>query len=308
MKRIDASQTGIFDIAWSPDGKWLTYVSGDEVRLANVETQEIRIIGSGRSPSLTPQLSVLLERDDEILLVEGSGTRTALAGRDLVRDTPKREPALSPDGRLFVAVVCNVFDKTSQSLNAYPHRHFLAVIPMRDGKPILTREQWYGGKAAWFPRGDRFTHFEFDSTAGPQVHVVSAGGERQHTVAGLYPAISPDEAHIAARPRGGGSVVVYGLKGPGEDIETTVVRVPAAEIGRPTANPPIWLDNRLILVDEGGIVWRIDTRRDKAEEMRRIPAPVERRRQSMIASPDRSLIAMEVAGEKGFELCVLPPN
>ena len=76
MKRIDASEKGIFEISWSPNGEWLTYVLGDdEVRLANVVTNEVRTIGKGRSPSLTKDMKVLLERDDEIVLVEGSGER-----------------------------------------------------------------------------------------------------------------------------------------------------------------------------------------------------------------------------------------
>ena len=85
MKRIDASPTGIFDITWSADGKWLAYVSGDdEVRIANVETGEIRIIGPGRSPYISDDQKVVLERDGEIVLVSGSGSKTLLTKKDVV--------------------------------------------------------------------------------------------------------------------------------------------------------------------------------------------------------------------------------
>ncbi|MCP4606682.1 MAG: hypothetical protein GY847_40270 [Proteobacteria bacterium] len=307
MKQLDASPKGIFDISWSPDGKWLAYVAGDEeIRLANVESGEIRVIGPGRSPSMTGDLTVVLERSHEILLVTGAKTKTLVTKKDIVKESPKQCPILSPDGSLVLLSVCNVFDKESQSRNAFSYRHFLALAPLSKGKPILTDEQWYGGSAVWFPNGERFAHFEFDSTAGPQVHIVRSDGKHDGTVAGLYPSISPDGSRIAVRPRGGGSLVVYTSKGSWEnkDIDTVVLKIPSGSSSRASATPAIWLDNRLVIVDEGGQLWRIDTKRDKADEAKKIPMPTQRRKHSMIASPARDLLAIEVAVDNGFELRV----
>ena len=310
MKRIDASKEGIFDLSWSPDGKWIAYVLDDnEVRLANAETGEIRVIGPGCFPGLTKDLSVVLERNDELVLVTATGTRTVLGKRDLIKDTPKRRPSLSPSGSSVVAAVCNVFDKESQSRNAYPHRHFLAVMSLAGGGPTLTSEQWYGGTTVWFPGEKLFAHFEFDSTGGPRVHVLEAGGKRLGTMAGLYPSVSPDGDRIAVRPRGGGTVVVYKSKNgtwSDDDIETSVVRIPSPSDSRLSATPPIWIDTRFVLVEEGGTVWRLDIKRDKAEEMKKLPLPTQRRRHSMIASPSRDMLAMEVEAEGGFELRLIP--
>lgn len=307
MKRIDASPEGIFDIAWSPDGKWVAYVAGvEEVRLANVETGEIRVIGPGRSPNITIDNRVIIERNEEISLVSSDGERIIVAKKDLVKDTPKCSPVLSPDSSTIVFAVMNVFDKVSQAQNAYPYRHFVAIAPVNGGKPILTTDQWYGGTVTWFPDGKRFAHFEFDSTSGPQIHVISADGKREGTMAGLYPSVSPDGTHLAARPKGGGTLVVYTTKGAwnDEEIETAVWKIPAAGQSSVNATPPMWLDNRHVIVAEGGSVWRMDTRRDKSDEMKKLPVPTERRKYSMISSPSRELIAAEVACENGFELRV----
>ncbi|MCP4679036.1 MAG: hypothetical protein GY854_26805 [Deltaproteobacteria bacterium] len=309
MKRIDASKDGFFEASWSPDGKWLTYVAGeDEVRLANVETGEMRVVGKGLSPGITKDNAVVLGRDQQIVLVTGGGEKVLLSKKDLVKDTPKQGPSVSPDGSLALASVCNVFDKESQSKNAYAYRHFLAVVPIGGGKPRLTREQWYGGASVWFPDGKRFAHFEFDSTGGPQTHIVAVDGTHEGTLAGLYPSISPDGTRLAVRPRGGGSLVVYTSKSSWNniDVETSVMRIPGGGETRTSATPPIWLDNRHTLVVESGRIWRIDTKRDKPEEMKKLPAPTERRKHSMIASPSRNMLAIEVEAGEGFELGTIP--
>ncbi len=309
MKRIDASKDGIFDIAWSKDSTWLTYLNGAaNVRMANIESGEIREIGQGTSPGITDQMGIVLERNDEIVLISGKGEKTLVSKKDLLRDAPKRGPVVSPAGDMVVGVACNVFDKESELKNAYAFRHFLFGVPLDSGKPFVTGEQWYGGTLCWFPDGDRLAHFEFDSTAGPQTHIVSKTGERLGSLAGMYPAASPDGKRIAVRPRAGGSLVVYSSKETwgDQDVETSVMRIPAQSSGKVSANPPVWLDTRFVLLDEGQAIWRIDTKRDKAEEMKKIPLPVQRRKRSMVASPNREWLALEVPADEGTELRVLP--
>ena len=307
MKRIDVSEKGVFDIDWSPDGKWVTYMLGDEIRIVDLETLEISIIGEGRCPHITADRSVVFERNDEILLASGGGTRTLVSKKDIVKETPKRSPFPSPDNETMVIVVCNVYDKSSQALNSFPYRHFWALSQLGRDKGILTREQWYGGAVIWFPDSTRFCHFEFDSTAGPQIHIVNKAGEREGTVAGLYASISPDGKSIASLPKGGGSIVVYTSKGgwTDDDIDASIVRIPNTSLGRPSATPPIWVDNRLLLLHEEKNIWRIDTKKDKAEEMKKIPLPTTRRQPTIVPSPSRDKLAMEVASDNGFELCVV---
>lgn len=309
MKRIDASESGIFEISWSPDGEWITYVRGEnEVCLANAHTGEIRVVGPGAHPGIAADKSVVIERDDHILKISGSGTSVVSAPKDLVKNSPKRLPVLSPDGRHMVFVVCNIYDKKSESLNAYPYRHFLALADLDSGKSKVLEDQWYGGTVDWFPGSERFAHFEFDSTGGPQVHILRLDGKKEGVVSGLYPSISPDGKQIAARTKTGGALAVYSTKAGWEEqnVEMRVSRFPAEGDGRRSANPAIWLDNRLLLADEGGLLWRIDTRRDKAEEHKKIPVPARRRKPSMAASPNRELLAMECEGDGAFELRVYP--
>ncbi|MDD5309683.1 MAG: hypothetical protein PHU25_20380 [Deltaproteobacteria bacterium] len=307
MKRIDASPEGIFDVSWSPDGRWLAYVrGGTEVCIANVETGEIRVVGPGAYPNLTSDMSVVLERDDQILRVQGAGAQTLVSTDGIVRGTPKHAPLVSPDGALVLLHVSNVFDKWSQARNAYPYRHFMAIAPLGAGKPVLTAEQWYGGSTVWFPDSRRFAHYEFDSTGGARIHVVSAEGVHQGTMAGLFPSVSPDGARIAAKPRGGGNVVVYSSRGSwaNEEVETAVLKLPEST-GRLSATPPMWLDNRLVVIDEGDKMWRVDIKKDKAEEMHQLPAPTLRGRHTMALSPERERIALEVAVDGGFALGVV---
>jgi hypothetical protein len=205
-------------------------------------------------------------------------------------------------------VVCNVFDKESETKNAYAFRHFVAITRTAGGKPVLTREQWYGGSSCWFPDGERFAHYEFDSTGGARIHVVGAGGDPEGTVFGLFPSVSPDGQRIACKPRGGGTVVVYTNRSGSwakDAVEASVLKIPESD-GRISASPPQWLDNRMVLVDEGGKLWRIDTRKDNAEEMKKIPVPTLRGRHAMVVSPSREMLALEVATEGGFDLCVAP--
>ncbi len=307
MKRIDASKEGIFDISWSSDDKWLCYVSGETIRLANVESGDIRDIGPGSSPSVTDDLKVVFEREDEIFVMNGSATKLLVTKKQLVKDSPKRSPLISPDGKRVLFVVCNVFDKISQDQNAYQYRHFVGFASVDKGKQQLTESQWYGGSATWFPNNQQVAHFEFDSTAGPRVHVISDKGESLGTLAGTYPGVSPDSSRLAVRPRSGNSLVVYSTKGGWSDdeVEMSVVKIPVETEVRASATPPIWLDNRLVLAVSDGTIWRVDTRGDKTEEMKKLPVPTERRKYSMIAAPSRDKLAMEVAVENGYELQVI---
>jgi len=308
MKRIDASPGGITWVSWSPDSQWVAYVrGGGEVCIANAETGEIRVVGEGSSPGLTSDLSVVMERNDEIVFVTGRGEKTLVSRADLTKDTPKRAPLVSPDGERVLFVVHNVFDKTSQSKNAYPYRHFLAVSPIGGGRATLTDEQWYGGTCAWFPDGEQFAHYEFDSTGGARVHVVGADGEHRGTIFGHYPGISPDGQRIAVKPKGGGAVVVYTKREAWtkDGVDAAVLRIPESA-GRIGGSAPMWLDNRFLMVEEGGRTWRLDSRRDKGEELKRMPSPADRGRRTVSLSPSRELVALEAQVEGGFELRLYP--
>ena len=309
MKRLDASEQAVADIHWSPDGKWVSYTLGGEIRLADIETDEIRIIGPGAYPRLTADHRVIFEKDGEIFSAAAGSTKTLISKTDIVKDSPKGLPHLSPDSELLLFCIYNVYDKVSQSLNAYPYRHFLGQATSMGHKAGMTSQQWYGGDIAWFSDGSRFIHFEFNSTAGPQIHIVRREDfSEEGRVSGLYPSVSPDNRQIAAKPRNGGSVVIYGTRGgwTDADITTSVVKIPVEKSARPSAIPPIWIDNRTLLVPEGDAVYRIDTKKDKAEILKKMPLPTDRRKSSMVPSPDRENLAVEVAVEGGFELRVLP--
>ena len=78
------------------------------------------------------------------------------------------------------------------------------------------------------------------------------------------------------------------------------------------AKPKVYLlpwdrrDELASFLEEAGAVWRLDTRRDKAEQLKKHPLPTARRQHSMIASPSREQLAIEVEIDGGFELRVLP--
>ncbi len=309
MKRLDASEKGILEISWSPDSHWVVYTIGDEIRLANADTGEIRTVGEGSAPRMTTEQRVVFEQDGEIWTAVGTGSRTILTKNQVVKESPKGLPLPSPDGKTMIYVIFNVFDKVSQSLNAYPYRHFIGMANPSGGDAKMTREQWYGGGAVWFPDSSRFAHFEFDSTAGPQVHIVNRKGKKEGAVAGLYPSISPDGTHLSAKPRSGGSVLVYNGKGGWkiDAVQMTAVKLPVTESSRPSANPPIWLDNRVLLVVDGGGAYRVDTKKEKAELIKKFVMPTDRRTPTLVPSPDREQVAMEVEVNGGFELRVGKP-
>jgi hypothetical protein len=160
---------------------------------------------------------------------------------------------------------------------------------------------------AWFPDSGRFAHYEFDSTGGARIHVVGVDGTLEGSMFGLYPSISPDGQRIACKPRSGGTVVVYtGKRGWDKDgVETIVLKLPESQ-GRISASPPLWLDNRFVVIDEGGKLWRVDTRRDHTEELAKLPVPTLRGKHAMALGPERDRLALEVPVDAGFELVVVP--
>jgi hypothetical protein len=309
MKRMDVSEKGILEISWSPDSQWVVYTAGDEIRLCNAESGEIRTIGKGRHPRMTTEQRVVFELEGEILTAVGTGARTIISKHQLVKEAPKGLPLPSPDGKSMIFVVFNVYDKVSQSLNAYPYRHFIGRATPSGGEARMTKEQWYGGGAFWFHDSSRFAHFEFDSTAGPQIHIVDRKGKKDGILAGLYPSVAPDNVHLAAKPRNGGSIMVYSTKGGWDDenVSMSVIKLPITESVRPSATPPVWLDNRTLLVLEGDAAFRVDTKKEKAEQLKKFAMPSERRTATLVPSPDREQVAMEVAVDGGFELRVGRP-
>jgi Tol biopolymer transport system component len=306
MKKLDSSENGIFEISWSKNSDWIAYVRGDdEICIANVETGEIRVIGKGSSPCFNADNDILLEREGQIFLAGKTGEQLLFSTSDLVKNSTKRAPCTSVDGTKVVFVVNNVFDKESQNKNAYPYRHFLAIGEARQGvKPKLYNYQWYGGAVTWFPSGDRFVHFEYDSTGGARIHIVNVKGKIEGTMFGLYPSVSPDEKRIACKPKNGQNIVVYINKNDSWDknqVETAVYKLPKSA-GRLSASPPQWLDNRFVLVDEGDKIFRVDTRKEDSTEMKKLPVPTMRGKQTMAVSPHRELIAMEVESDGKFDL------
>ncbi len=309
MKRLDASEHAVTDISWSPDGKWVAYVLGEEIRIANIETNEIRIIGQGTSPRITSDMRIIFEKQGEIYVAAAGNVRSIISKSDIVKETNKGFPIPSPNGETLLFCVFNVFDKVSQSLNAYPYRHFIGQSNLVGQKAKVTSQQWYGGDMVWFDHSQSYLHYEFDSTVGPQIRMINIEGKAQCKMIGLYPSISPDSRQVAAKPRNGGAVVIYSTKGEwsNDSITTEVIKIPLDKSVRPSAVAPIWLDNRTLIVPEGDNVFRIDTKKDKAETLKKIPLPTNRRRTSMVPSPDRENIAMELEVEGGFELRVMSP-
>ena len=310
MKIIDAAPEGITQISWSPNGEWIAYVRGeDEVCIANISTDEIRVIGKGACPGITSDNTVILERNNEILAIGTTGEKLLFGINDLVKNSPKRAPVLSFDGTKIAFVANNVFDKDSQTKNAYPYRHFIALGDVKSKKATMTREQWYGGTMLWFPDGSHFVHFEYDSTGGAQLHILTAKGEHEGTVFGLYPSVSPDGRKIACKPKSGGNVVIYTCKDKWhkDTLEAVVMKIPQNS-GHLSATPPLWIDNRHVLVDETEKVWRVDTRRDNPTQINKFSAPTSRGESTWSISPTRELLAMEVKGKDQFELQITKLN
>ncbi|MCU0664398.1 MAG: hypothetical protein MUC50_18970 [Myxococcota bacterium] len=305
MKKLTASADGIFDFAWSSDSSWLAYSEGGNAYILNAKSGEIRTVGKGECPGITKSLSIVIERDNQIWLITGNQERVLVSSSDLVKDAPKRIPTVSHDGEWVLFVVSHVYDKRSESQNAYPHRHFYGLVQAEGGKPRMIGEQFYGGGAVFFPDGKYFAHYEYDSTGGPQIHVVDLDGKKRVSLPGLHPSISPDGKQIAGWPKGGGALVLHSTRGEWtkSEVETRILSLPSSGQRRTAANPPIWLDNRLLLVDDSeNSLLRIDTKKDKPEDFKKAPVPSARRRPTMVISPSREWLALEVEIESGFEL------
>jgi Tol biopolymer transport system component len=311
MKCLDRSTQGFTDMTWSPDGRRLAWVKDfDSICVVDVDEDASPImVASGTHPAFTADGTLLLERKDEIFRTTASGDRRFIGLNELLDNTPKRMPFCSPDGKRVIFVVDNIFHKESQSRNAYPYRTFLAMASTDDAiRPaLLPHQQWCGGTISWMPNDNSgFLHYEYDSTAGARIHMVDAEGNTRMTTFGLFPAMSPDGRRLACKPKGGQNIVVYTRQGDlweREHLDTAVCRLP--EGGRLTGSSPLWLDNRYLLVDEGGKVFRVDSHKQRAEEITSIPAPALRGSETMCLSPDRTRLALERDAGDAFELCLV---
>jgi len=309
MKRVDQSETGFSDLTWSPDGTQVAYVRGeDEICRSAVDTDAVpMMVARGVCPAFNVDGGILFEKGDEILLNRNGTTAVFIGRSDVIEGTAKRRPCTSMDGKSLLFVIDNVFHKDSQSKNAWPWRTFLGMARATSApRPkILPRQQWYGGDFTFLPDGG-FLHYEYDSTAGARIHMVDVNGETVFTTFGLYPAVSPDGRRLACKPKGGQALVIHTRRGDtwnGEELDTVVCKLP--EGGRLSGSPPIWTDNRFVLMDENNQLFRVDTRNQSVEEMKKIPAPALRGSHTMAISPDRGRLALEVPVDGGFEIRVV---
>jgi hypothetical protein len=267
------------------------------------------MVATGSCPGFNADGDIIFEKNDQICLAGSKGEKILVKKGEVVSGSANRRPAVSLDGQKIVFVLDNIFHKESQDKNAYPYRSFLGIANATgSSKPkILPKQQWYGGVTEWLPDGN-FLHYEYDSTSGARIHMVdTATGKDIAIMSGLYPSMSPDRKRIACKPKGGQNVVVYVKRGEQWDsanMDTSVIKLP--EGGRLSGSAPVWLDNRFVLIDEAGRLFRVDTRKETAEEMKKVPVPQMRGSQTIVISPNRELLAVEVAVENGFELRIVP--
>jgi len=312
MTRILDTHEFIGQADWSPDGQLLVYARGDGgiwAASTKDDPKPFKIFNHGTHPSWVQDRAVLAESSGEILLAgtDGGEKKVLVRKSDIFSPSVKDNPTGHPPKGIFVFTCHFLFDKESQSKNAYPFRHMLGLGSLDASRPRLVRQQWYGGTMVWFPDGERFAHFEYDSTGGAQIHVVAASGEEEAVMGGHFPAVSPSGAEIAARPKGGGGLLILKRRGATwntDEIETVVLRLPEAS-GRLSPNPPWWIDARTVVVEEGRKLFKVDIRSDRASLLMEIPELVERGEATLWPSPDRSRLAAVVRSEGGQSLILL---
>ncbi len=297
---------------WSPDGQQLAYLKGEKeiwVAESRAGREPRRVLDPGTHPCWIGKDQLLAESSGELALAEPDrpGRKVLVSRSDIHSPSAKNHPIAFPATGAFVFACHFLFDRESQSKNAYANRHLLAVGSLKENKVTLIRQQWYGGTLVFFPNGERFAHFEFDSTGGAQIHVVSMNGKEEAVMGGHFPAPSPSGAEIAAKPKGGGGLLVIRRKGEAWDtdaLETLVLRLPEAS-GRLSANPPWWLDERTVIVEEGRKLFRLDVRSEKSSLWMEIPGLAERGEATLWPSPDRSRLAAVVRADETDQLVVL---
>ena len=161
----------------------------------------------------------------------------------------------------------------------------IAISP--DGSAIVFDS--YQRPGAQGGEGDLFVAFRNGDGSWGEAH--NLGDGVNHAGTNFCPSISPDGVRIACKPRSGGTVVVYtGKQSWDKDgVETTVMKLPESQ-GRISASPPLWLDNRFVLIDEGGklcgIVCGSDIRQAMGADRAHEPAV------NMATSPTYSTVSM----------------
>jgi len=285
--------------SWSPDGRLIAYEkSENEIWLTGPELDPppAKLVSDGRHPSWIDSETVVFESSGEIVSIDvnKASRYVQVSNKDISQGSVKSRPVAHPDSGRFLFCCHAMFDRESQSNNAYDYRHFLAIRDMGKKKNIMTRQQWYGGTSVWFPEGERIAHFEFDSTGGARVHVLTAEGGEEAFMGGHYPSVSPSGLEIAARPRGGGGLLVYRQKDgrwDTDNLESIVLRLPEAS-GRLSANHPWWLDERTIVIEEGKKIYKLDVRSEDAQTLVELPQLSVRGVPTMWPSPDGRLLLL----------------
>ncbi|HET8842561.1 MAG TPA: prolyl oligopeptidase family serine peptidase, partial [Ktedonobacteraceae bacterium] len=229
-RRLTAGPSNATNPAWSPDGRWLAFLSEREGEAGRVEGEEQKKLGKGK-----PQIWLLPTDGGEArqltFLPHGASTPAWSPDGQWLAFTapvgPLEEEGI--DGKPFpkVRVIDRLWYKLDGAGYIYEHRSHLFLINVAGGEPVqLTDGDWDDSEPAWSPSGK---HLAFVSSReedrwrmpAPDIYTLAieegkAGDMSRLTDGNLgcgAPSWSPDGQTIAfigaLKFRSGGHVDLY---------------------------------------------------------------------------------------------------
>jgi len=293
-RRLAVSGDGFAEFCFSPDGRHLACTRTDGIHLIEVESGTDTRIASGLSPSWLGPDGILFESEDALWVSRPGGGAEKL---DIsIPNAPGaclRAPLAAPVEHVALCHVSNV--ATAESLL---RRHFFGIVDLDARTVAITAQETYGGTAAWAPGGNLAACAAHEAPGG-RISIVTRAGEVTARFTGLLPSFAPDGNTLAFNELG--QIRVARPSGDTWEVAEAASDMPS-DSTNVRSNPPLWLDNHVVLLEVQGKLLAFDTTRNITRDVTELTGLAHRGVPTLALTGDRRALVAEMDEDGMFHL------
>lgn len=327
-KKLFAHKEGVSEFSWSPDGKSLVAVAGDEtIYVIDAKSGNEKKIASGLAPSWTPDgNNIVFQHQQGLWKVSVMGGEPEpIPLSETMHE--KRLPIVSPDGNQLAFELCRVKDNHN-----FGPRSWFCRATLEGGSIKNLNIQSHGGYHTWSPDSSLLALVAHERLCG-NIYIVDNDGKpeeilhpendnpKELQVVGMRPSFSPDSTRLAFRDQiqtknpeheiiiqSFISVLEKGSDGYWRRMETRSEDLHHGQTYNET--PPAWLNNNQLLVEAGDAIFMFDILENTTTKLADTPEIVRRGMPTVAFSPVQKSggfpsIAIETPEETGTSITIL---